>query len=286
MSTTVEPEIIIQPVTPNAPVALCNAGFLSTLAQVEREITALAVTDAQTSQAAANLQQRLTKAGTTLESERKRLTQPFLDKQREIAAAAQAPAARIDAAKRAVGKKLVDFKTEQDRLAQIAENNRQAELRRLEAIRQAEIVAEQKRQAELVRQAQELKRVQDEEAAKRPPAPVVVDLDDEEPDDVPDEPEPVAAPVKTETEKAIEAVRYAPVVAARAPVGVAFRARLVHKVTDVNKLPDSLVIRTPNDKGIRALFCEQWKDGAPLPVVPGVEFTVDRTAASTGRGAF
>lgn len=91
--------ISVPPITPAETVVIANSAFTSTLAKVELEIAHLKITDDQSAQAAANLLQRLTTAGTALEKARKTVKEPFLAKCREIDEAAALPAARIEKAK-------------------------------------------------------------------------------------------------------------------------------------------------------------------------------------------
>ncbi len=62
-----------------------------------------------------------------------------------------------------------------------------------------------------------------------------------------------------------------------------FRVTLKHQVTDAQSLPSSLVIVTANEAEIRRLYCAGWKEGDPVPSVPGVRFTIDRQPIPTGR---
>lgn len=279
---TTEPatlELVLPAITPALPLVLADRKFLSTLATVEQQVAALKIIDAATQQLAADLQIRLTSAGGALEKERKKIKQPFLDKCAEIDAAARPVTLRIDTAKAVLKKALTDFTVEQARLAAVAEAARQAELRRLEAIRLAEERAAQEKAAALAKQAALAQAERDRAAeaarvANLPPPVSVVDMED----DCPDEPAP-----KTETEKAIEAVRYAAPVTIAKPVGITMRTRLLLRVVDVAKVPDVFVVRTANEKAIAATYCTGWKKGMPLPEVPGCEFIVEETAVSTGR---
>ena len=97
-------------------------------------------------------------------------------------------------------------------------------------------------------------------------------------DDCPDEPAP-----KTETERQIEAVKYAPAAVVAKPLGITMRTRLVLRVVDVAKVPDVFITRVVNEAAIRATYCSKYTKGQPLPVLPGCEFTVEETAVSTGR---
>ncbi len=228
----------------------------------------MAVTDAQSAQAAANVTTRLTQAGSALEKQRKSLKEPFLEAGRAIDAAAAAPLGRIALAKEKV-KRLLTAYDEAERIkAANAERARQAEIARLQKIADDE-AAEAKRKADAI--AAEL-------AAQAAKLPDAVEWD---------EPEAPPVPVqKTETEKAIEALTHAPAVVVAKPAGVAFRTVLTAVVTDINKVPDCFVTKTANLQAIRATFCTKWAEGQPLPVCDGVKFDVSRTAVSTGRQSF
>ncbi len=143
---------------------------------------------------------------------------------------------------------------------------------RLERVRQVEEFAARKKAEELAKQLAE--------AAAKSKAPTL-ELDD---DDAP--PAPVEPAQKTETEKQIEAIQHAPVVAAPKPAGVSYRVVLIHKVESVAKLPDIFVIKTANDAAIRSTYCSGFREGEPIPVVPGVVFTVQKTVVSTGKSVF
>lgn len=245
-----------------APYILADPAFLATLETVEQQAAAIKVTDAATAQAAAQLQVRLTNAGRDLERMRTELTAPFLAAQRKIADVARGPAGRIEAAKSTLKAQLTAYDAAERAKAAEAERVRQAELRRLEIIRLNEERAEAARKAETDRLFAEI-------AAANKPVPD--DLDD---------PVPV---VQTETEKAIEAIKYAPVAVAPKPSGITFRVSLAAVVVDVNALPVEFVTREPKLRALQATFCSGWREGQELPVVPGVRFEVKRTAVSTGR---
>lgn len=263
MSTPTELHVVLD--LPPAPLVLADSKFLAALAEVEANVASLAVTDAASAQAAANLQTRLTKAGSALEAARKQLKQPFIEAGRRIDAVAVEPANRIEAAKTRLKSALAAYDAEQQRIAREAEEARQRELRRLEAIRRAEEETARKRQAEIEEAARK--------AAAASAAPIL-DIEDDE---------PPAAPVKTETEKAIEAVKYAPPVVAARPAGITYKTTLVATVVDVNKLPDVFVEKIAKLRAIQSTFCTGWKEGATLPECAGVRFEVKREAVSTGR---
>lgn len=261
--------ISVEPILPAEKVIIATPAFLTTLSKVELEIAGLAIKDAQGAQHAANLLQRLTTAGSALETARKSVKAPFLQKCAEIDDAARAPAKRIEDAKSSLKKMQVAFATEQARLAAEAERKRQAELRALEAKRREEEAAERARQEKLAKEAAEL-------AAKA--AVPVMDVD------FGDEPAPIAE--KTETERRIDELKHTPAPVAAAPAGVAFKCKLIIASVDVAKLPDMFVVRTANERAIRETFCVGWKEGEPIPDCPGVAFKVDKIVASTGRAVF
>ncbi len=261
------------PVTaPASPLILADSAFLSTLAQVEQQVAALKIVDAQSAQHGADLLTRLTMAGKKLDATRAELKRPFREIAERIDAAAREPASRIEQAKTTIKAASTAFELEQQRIAREAEQKRQAELARLEKIRLAE-EAEAKRKAdELAKQLAELAA-----KSKMPPSQVL----EMEFDDLPSEPAP-----KTETEKAIEAVKFAPAPVAAKPTGVRYKVTLKAVVIDVNKLPDCFVTKLANLRAIQSTFCAGWKDGQALPVLEGCRFEIDRTTESTGRMTF
>src|SRR6478736_9012132 len=266
----------VEIVTPQSPLILADSKFLATLAEVEQQIASLAITDAPSAQLAASLQVRLTAAGSLLEKTRKELKEPFIQANRQIDAAANGPANRIEAAKTRIKANLSDYAAMQARIAREAEEARQKELRRLEAIaREEERLAKEKAAA----LAKELA-IKAEEARKAAEV-----CEESVPEEAP-EPLPVEPPQKTETQKAIEAVRYAPVVAAPKPLGVTMRVTLVPEITDIRLVPDVFVERTAKIAAIRATYCTSYKEGDPVPVVPGIAFKIDRQMVSTGRSKF
>jgi hypothetical protein len=275
-------QITVEPVLPATPIVVCNAPFLSTLSKVERDIASLALATPQDAQLAAQLLQRLTTAGTTLEKARQELKAPFIAKGREIDAAAKAPADRIEAAKRSLKLKVSVYDAEQARIAAEAEAKRQAEIRRLEELKRKE-------DEERKRKADELERLAREQQAKLAAANTAPTLDVDFGDDVPrDEDFPKLDPIppKTETELALEKAKFTPAVVAPKPSGIAWKSRLIISGIDITKLPDVFVTRTANETALRATFCTGWRDGDPMPECAGVTFKVDRQPVSTGRDVF
>ena len=265
MSTSLLVPIDLAP----APYELATSKFIAALTDAETQAAALKVTDATSAQAAAMLQGRLTEAGKLLEAERVRLTAPFLAAQRKIAEVAKGPQNRIEAAKGTLKAALTAYDAECRRQAAEAERKRVAEIARLEAIARDEAKAKADAEAAELRKAAEM-------AAQAEAAGISLgeNLDEDE---------PVAPPVKTATQKAIEVLQHAPVVAAPKPAGVTFRTTLVPVVTDINLLPEPFVEKTAKMRAIISTYCAGWVEGRAIPVVSGVRFDVKRDAVSSGR---
>lgn len=261
--TTTAP-LNVEIVLPEAPHTLATPGFLATLAEVEKQIASMAVADPASAQAAADLQSRLTRAGSDLEKQRKALKEPFIAAGRAIDEAASGPASRIEIAKGSIKRLLTAYDAEQRRIAAEAERKRQEELQRLREQQLREEAELRQKAAEAARIAAELAKANEE-----PPM---------EFDDSPPPPDPAI-----ETARRIAELQKAPAVVAPKPVGVVFRTTLLATVTDVSKLPDMFVTKTANVRAIAATFCSGYKEGQPLPVCAGVEFRVDKQPVSTGR---
>ena len=250
--------ILVPAEMPASPLILADARFLVTLAGVEAQVAALSVTDATTAQEASNLLRRLTDAGSAIEKTRTALKKPFLDIGRKIDEVAKLVGDRIDKSKGTLRRDLGDYNVrEQDRLAEL-ERQRQAELRRLEEVKRQEEAAERARVAALV--------------AATPPAGAM-DFEFDAPTPVP----------QTETERQIDALKYAPAPVAPKVSGVAFRQVLKFTVKDAALLPDEFVVRVANEQAIRQTYCVGFQTGMPLPVVPGVVFFIENTAVAAGR---
>ena len=240
------------------PLVLADTAFMTRLADVEKQIGELKVKDAVSAQTAATLLSELTKTGKALDDERLKLKRPFAAIEKQIDAVAAIPQARIEQNKRLLKTALTDYaELERVRLAE-EERKRQAELARLRA-------EQVKQEAEAAAAAAEL--------LKKSEAPAEsIDFADELP-----------PPPKTEIEKKIEAVQFAPARIIARPIGITFKVRLVPTVYDVSKLPEAFVIRTADEQKIRSVYCTGWQEGAPLPDLPGVKFIIDRQPVSTGR---
>lgn len=256
---------------PHLPLILADAGFLSTLKTVESQVTALRISDTQSAQQAADLLARLTTAGKKLNETRLALNRPFQAQQDRINELAKAPAARIENLKQSLKVAQTNYANKVQREADEAEKAKQAEIKRLESIAKLEREREDARLAEIERQAEEARSKQKFEV-----------IDDDEPAPEPD-PTP---PELTPTEKALEAVRYAPVPVVAKASGVSFKTTLVPVVVDLMALPEHFVERIAKIGAIRSTFCTGWKAEQPLPVCPGVKFEVKKEPVSTGKGAF
>lgn len=247
---------------PPLPLVLVDASFAGHLATLGDQIKVLRIVGPEDAQTAAKLLTEVTLLEKQLEKCRKEAKQPFLDMGRNIDTAAKTPSTALDAMKTAVKSRMAAWDAEQRRIAAEAESARQAELARLEAEKQRE-------EDEARRKAEEL--------AKTLPAEDVLDFEF-------DESAPTEEAPKSEIDKQIEAVKYAPAVApAAAPAGITYRTYLRYAVTDVNALPEQFVTRSANMNAIREAFVVGYKDGDPVPTLPGVKFSVDRVPVSTGR---
>lgn len=279
--------LVVKADLPPAPFQIADANFMAALAAIEAEVVDLKITDAASDQLAVDLQSKLTKTGVALNEFRLGLTRPLEAAQKAIKAAADVPLNRIELAKNQLKIARVRYDDQQRRIAVEAERVRQAEIDRQEKIRQSELarleavrVAEEKETARIVEEnRREGLRLVAEIAAKNeaarlaglpvPVEPEVLDFCDEEPPE----------PVKTETEKAIEALKFSPTVVAPVPIapkpkGAYFKTTLRLVSTDPLKLPEQFVIRSANEKALRAVFCGPWQEGQPIPSIPGAVFEI------------
>lgn len=280
---------------------LADQAFMSTLAERERRILELDITDSSGAQVAADLQRLITDDGIALEKDRKILIAPLEAFQKKINATAKPVLLRIETAKARLSAKLAGWANkEKERQAQI-ERDRQAELQRLqvkaeEERRQAAAAAQKVLDATRAREAAAAAHV----AAPAPAAaPAVRTLPGMAPrvllaPETP--PAPIVpairmlgilgaappAPPKTETQVAIERLQHAPAPAAAAmPVGVKFVTTLEFEILDVAVLPEPFVIRKADEKKIREQFCVGHVKGSPLPELAGVKFTENTRSVST-----
>lgn len=279
--------LVVKADLPPAPFQIADANFMAALAAIEAEVVDLKITDAESDQKAVDLQSKLTKTGVALNEFRLGLTRPLEAAQKAIKAAADVPLNRIELSKAALKQARVRYDDQQRRIREEQEKARQAEIARLDKIRLAELERlEEVRRAEAReveriakeaddRRIAEDKRIAAEKEAARlaglpvPVEPEVLDFCEEEPPE----------PVKTETEKAIEALKFsppvvAPVLIAPRPKGAYFKTTLRLVSTDPLKLPEQFVIRSANEKALRATFCGPWQEGQPVPSIPGAVFEV------------
>jgi len=267
---------------------LLDGGWLAALDRIEERVLALKIVDGASAQMASDLQRRVTTAGQDLKKARAAAKEPHLAATRAIDAALAAPEERIEKAKAALGQAQVGW-IEAERLRVRREQEaREAEIRRLREQaereeRERKAAAEKAaREAEAARIAKEkADAAEAEEQRKRLAAgqSVPLTLEEDEPEPEMEEPPPPAP--KSEAQVALEAALHAPAPVAAKPQGVAMRATLKIASVDVAKLPEPFVTRTANMAGLRATFCNGYKDGDPLPVCAGVVFEVERSAAST-----
>lgn len=278
-------EVNISPLArPTHSLIVADAAFMTTLSSVEATVSTLKIHDAQSAQQAADLLTRLTGAGRVLEKTRTDLKAPYLALNKTIDDAARGPQARIERLKRTLDTAQTAFSAEQARLAREAEAKRQADLRALElklAQEKKEVDDRAAAIAEQVRKQAEAA----EEARKQAVAAGIPIVEEEvwgeEEVTVPDEP-----PQKTETEKAIEAVRFAPAVAVVRSSGVREVVILYPFVVDIDQVPDPFITKTFKLAAVQATYCRGWSDGDKLPECPGVRFDIQRSTQSTGRTTF
>lgn len=261
---------------PTHDLILCSTGFLTQLREVEAQVTSLKITDAQSAQHAANLLTRLTGAGKALDKQRLELNAPYQQQIQAINDAARAPAAKIETLKSALKTASVNYEREQARLAREAEAARQAEIRRLEAIAETERKAAADKARKIAEEAERL-RIEAEKAG------LVASSEDDDWG----ESEPVAeAPQLTEAEKALAAVKFAPVAVIAKPSGVKYKVSIKPVLKDIRLVPEPFIDRSFKLGACRITFCSGWREGDPMPECPGVEFVEERTIVSSGTGVF
>jgi hypothetical protein len=251
---------------PALPLILADSSFVEHLDAVEKMVSEIVVTDASSQQLAATVLNGLTKDAKQIEDQRVSLAAPFLAIQRAIMDAAKPVQTRITVIKSTLNQKLLAFQQAEAERARKAEAERQAELARLEKIRQKE----------------EADRLAKEEADRKAAAALAAKLPAE--DDNLDIPEDAPAPLPpTKVEQQIAAVRYAPAIAPARAAGIKYVVALKHEVLNAALLPREFQIISADDRKIRAMYCVGYKEGQPLPQVPGVRFVVEKNIAGTGR---
>ena len=241
-------DLIVMPAgkLPSIPVVLLDSKFTTALTELENSAKAIVISDKAGADAAGALLVRAQNADKALEDARQKVKRPFLEIGKAIDAAAKNESNRILKIKATIKSRIMDWNAKEQARLRAEEEARQAEVRRLQQIQE-----EARKRAE-------------EEAAKAAGPTIEIDL---EIDDLP----------KTEIEKKIEDLQFGQKVAtAAAPAGVHFRTNLVWTVEDINKVPDAFVTRQENRSAINRTFCVGWKDGDPVPQVPGLRFEINR----------
>ena len=236
-------DLAIVPPPQASPIVLLKGDVVSRIDDIAATAEVMSVTDAESAQAAADFMRSATALGKEIEAARTEANAPALALQRAINAAVKEPAAKLDAAKRTLQRKVGEWQAEQDRKRRETEVLRLKELARIEA---------EKRKAE----DEQRRREEEAREANLPPPP------------------PMPAPVAQEV--VLPAV---PLVAPKI-AGVRMRSTLVFEVVDAAQLPEALTVRLPDSAKIRAQFCQLWREGDPIPDVPGLRFSVDRKAVS------
>lgn len=218
---------------------------------------AIVIASPDDADAAAKLLVDVSNLSRLIESRRVTVKQPFLDAGRKIDDAVKPYATALDAATRAIKPKLAAWQAEQETIAREAEAKRQAELRRLEAERE--------------------KAARDEAEAQKRAA-------QEAGNEFADFDVTIAQQKQAQTAAAQANLASARMIVQPAkPAGIQYRTTLKAEVLDVAKIPTAFVIVTANMEAIRKNFCVGWKEGDPLPSLPGVRFTADKQAVVSGR---
>ena len=236
-------DLAIVPPPQASPIVLLKGDVVARIDDIAATAGVMSVTDAESAQAAADFMRSATALAKEIESARTEANAPALALQRAINAAVKEPAAKLDAAKRTLQRKVGEWQAEQDRKRRETEVLRLKELARIEAEK---------------RRAEEEQRRREEEAreANLPPPP------------------PMPAPV------AQDVVLPAVPLVAQKIAGVRMRSTLTFEIVDASQLPEALTVRLPDSAKIRAQFCQLWREGDPIPDVPGLRFAVDRKAVS------
>lgn len=266
---TVEPlEVVTE--TPGSKVVLAPSALVEKINVLGQEAGAIVIDSGNAAEIAAKLLTEVATIAKQLETTRQQVKAPFLAICNAIDAAAKKPAGTLTLAGNAVRVKLSKWQEECDRRAREEEAKRQQELQRLERERLA--IEKAQREAEAARQAA---------AAK--PATVA---NDEFADFDAIAAEDSATRAHAEKEKLAAAsarLQETAAVVAPKPAGVSFTKVLKCEVVDVRRLPEHLVIVTANEAAIRVAYCIGWKEGAAVPVVPGLRFSVETATRVAGR---
>lgn len=255
---------------PVGALTIATGALMAQIAGLADSATEIEITDGASADFAGQCLNRVATLTKQIETARQTVKAPFLAKCSEIDAAAKRPTSTLASASAALRSKLSAWQTECDRRARAEEERRQAELRRIEQER----LAAEKAQ----RDAEEARR----QAAAAPVAAAndFADLDDIAAQDAATT---AQAEVARLTTAAAQLQETRAVLAPARPAGIAFRTTLKFDVTDVHSLPTNLVIVTANDAAIRAAYCTGWREGQPVPSVPGIRFVVEKLPIANAR---
>jgi hypothetical protein len=228
-----------------------------------------------------------------LDARRLETKRPLLDLEAKIDATAAGPMAALKAIDTQASDRLRVWEMAEQRRREEAERGRQAELRRIEAERlkleQDRIdreIAERKRQKEEAeaearrKQAAEAPPQEDLpfEPAEEPAPPAALAADD----DMALLADQEAANREAQLARQEEALKAKPAAIIR-PSGISFRETLKFTVLNIAALPSKYVIRTIDDAAIRKDFCAGFNARQPLPVLPGVQFFIQKDPINSNR---
>lgn len=249
----------------STPSVILDAGVVARVVSLAEDASKIKIVTPSDANAAALTLREITGLAKDIEKAREEVKRPFFEAGKAIDAAANEQKLKLTRAGDTVRAALSRYQVEQERIAREEQERQRKEQERLAA--EAARVAREKAEAE---------------AAARAAA----ESDDD------DDLGALAAEVSAENAAAeqariaAEATKLAQtraVLAPAKPQGVHFRTTLKFAVTDLSKLPANLIIVTPNEAEIRRLFCVGYQEGQPVPTVPGLAFTVEKTPIVTGR---
>lgn len=259
-----------------APSVILDAGVVARVASLAEDAEKILISTPADANVAAQTLREITGLAKDIEKAREEVKRPFFEAGKAIDAAANAQKTKLVSAGDTIRARLSRYQAEQERLAREEAERQRKEQERLAA-----------EAARVARERAELEKRQREEA-ERAAAAANAASPAEDDDGLGD----LAAEVETEklaqeqariAAAATQLAQTRAVVAPAKPAGIHYRTTLKFQVTDVSRLPDNLVIVTPNEAEIRRLFVTGWKEGDALPTVPGIAFTIDKQAVVTGR---
>lgn len=241
---------------PPTPLLVVASDAIEKVTALHQRANALTIRTPQDAEGASALLVEVMQLSKLIEGRRVEAKAPFLDMGKRIDAAVRPHSDALDAVARLLKPKLAQWQQDQDRIAREAEAKRLAELKRLDDERS-------KREKEAAEAAQ---RAQQAEASEF--ADFDVDL---------------AQQKAAESAAAIANLASARAVVAPKPAGISYRTTLKASVLDVEKLPRAFQTILANNEAIRKAHCVGWKEGDPIPVVPGIRFEVEKTPVVNSR---